>query len=350
MFIQSSSIQMNSMCFSQERHTEKETFKTFGNSPNIQLINWNNEESKEDRLSLSKNAEEFLKDIQEKVKDAHKSKEDEEREILGVKNFIVKKILESFFGQEIDVVETSDIEPDGQNCKNFDETIENPEDAPPGTEYIYQETHYEYESVSFNSSGTVITEDGQQISFDLQLSMSREVYTESTFALREGGKPIDPLVINYGGSAADLTSQKFKFDLDSDGTADDISFVKPGSGFLVFDKNQDGKIKDGSELFGPSTGNGFEELARYDLDQNGWIDENDAIYDKLSIWSKKQSGEDTYQTLKQADVGAIYLAAAKTSFAYKDLALNTHGRLSQTGIYLTETGQSRLIQQLDLTA
>ncbi|KPA11707.1 hypothetical protein MHK_008058 [Candidatus Magnetomorum sp. HK-1] len=351
MIIQSSSIQMNSTNFFKEKHTETEVFKTFGRGAKIQLINWNQDEPQEDRLSLSKNVEEFLNDIQEKVKDAHTTKDDEEREVIGVKNFLVKQILEAVFGQEIDVIKSSDLEPGTQNCpKRFEESIENPQDIPPGTEYIYNESHYEYEAVSFNASGTVVTEDGQEISFDLQMAMSREVYTESTIALREGGRPIDPLVINYAGPAADLTSQKFQFDLDADGTTDDISFVKPGSGFLVFDKNQDGIIQDGTELFGPSTGNGFSELAKYDQDKNGWIDENDAIYDNLSIWSKKQSGEDVYHTLKQADVGAIYLSAAQTSFAYKDLALNTHGNLSQSGVYLTESGQSRLIQQLDLVA
>jgi hypothetical protein len=49
--------------------------------------------------------------------------------------------------------------------------------------------------------------------------------------------------------------------------------VSPRSGLLVIDKNLDGKVNDGSELFGPSTGDGFEKLARYDEDRNGWIDE-----------------------------------------------------------------------------
>ena len=47
-----------------------------------------------------------------------------------------------------------------------------------------------------------------------------------------------------------ISDQKFKFDINADGKEDDISFVGKGSGFLALDKNGDGKINDGSELFG----------------------------------------------------------------------------------------------------
>jgi hypothetical protein len=48
-------------------------------------------------------------------------------------------------------------------------------------------------------------------------------------------------------------------------------------------KIKDGRVNDGRELFGPITGDGFAELAAYDDDGNNWIDENDGIYDNLSI-------------------------------------------------------------------
>lgn len=65
-----------------------------------------------------------------------------------------------------------------------------------------------------------------------------------------------------------LTEAKYNFDLDSDGREDLISFVRPGSGFLALDLNGDGRVNDGRELFGPATGDGFAELARYDQDGN----------------------------------------------------------------------------------
>ena len=40
------------------------------------------------------------------------------------------------------------------------------------------------------------------------------------------------------------------------------------------------------------TGNGFSELAEYDSDGNGWIDENDEVYDQLKVWVKDENGKD----------------------------------------------------------
>ena len=345
---------MNATHFQQEKHTQTDMFRTFGNDGMLLLVNGStdSESGQEDRVTLSNNVESFIEDIQEKIKNGKTCNEDDEQGSMSIKTFMVKQILEAVFGEEIEVIKTSDLEPDSKTfSEDFSQAVEeNPAEIQPGTEYIHQESHYEYESVSFNAQGTIKTADGKEISFNLEMAMSREMYSETTIALREGGQPVDPLVINYAGSSADLTSQKFLFDLDADGTKENISFVTPGSGFLVFDKNQDGIVQDGSELFGPTSGDGFAELAQYDKDGNRWIDENDPIYDKLSVWSKNQKGEDQYQTLKQAGVGAIYLAAAQTSFDYKDLGFNTHGNLNQSGIYFTESGQARLIQQLDLVA
>lgn len=56
-----------------------------------------------------------------------------------------------------------------------------------------------------------------------------------------------------------------------------------GSGFLALDRNQNGVVDDGSELFGTQSGDGFAHLALYDQDSNGWIDANDPVFDKLRI-------------------------------------------------------------------
>jgi hypothetical protein len=93
--------------------------------------------------------------------------------------------------------------------------------------------------------------------------MSRTYHEETNVSLRLGdaARKTDPLVLNFAGTAAQLTDQRFSFDLNADGSDEQINFVTPGSGFLVFDRNQDGKVNNGSELFGPTTGDGFQELA-----------------------------------------------------------------------------------------
>lgn len=61
---------------------------------------------------------------------------------------------------------------------------------------------------------------------------------------------------------------------------------------MALDVNYDGIINDGRELFGPRTGNGFLELAEFDIDGNNWIDENDPIFEKLRIWTLDEKGNE----------------------------------------------------------
>ena len=100
--------------------------------------------------------------------------------------------------------------------------------------------------------------------------------------------------------------------------------MNPESGFLALDKNSDGIINDGSELFGTKTGNGFSELAEYDSDGNGWIDENDEVYDQLKVWVKDENGKDTLLSLKEANVGAICLGSSKTTFHVTESTKQRH--------------------------
>lgn len=130
---------------------------------------------------------------------------------------------------------------------------------------------------------------------------------------------------------------------------ENISFAGKGSGFLALDKNGDGKINDGSELFGTKSGDGFRDLAEYDEDKNGWIDENDSIFGKLRVWTKDEDGRDYLMDLKQADVGAIYLGNKDTQFSLKDDSNQLNGEIKKTGIYLRESnGTAGTLNHVDL--
>ena len=160
---------------------------------------------------------------------------------------------------------------------------------------------------------------------------------------------MDPLVINFGGSSAELTAQKYSFDLNSDGRNENISFVSNGSGFLVLDKNQDGVINNGKEMFGPSTGSGFFELKSYDDDGNNWIDENDSIYNRLQIWTKDEAGHDQLFAIGQVGIGAIYLGGISSSYELKDSSNALQGAIRETSIFLREDATAGTIQHVDLS-
>ena len=214
------------------------------------------------------------------------------------------------------------------------------------TEYFYQET----ESTSFNAQGIVKCADGREINFGMELNMSRsfmEYYSEEVNFLESS--LTDPLVINFDAPTADLSDMTFNFDIDSDGVEDQISRLVSGSGFLALDRNDDGVINDGSELFGAKTGQGFKELSEYDDDGDGFIDEDDAIFNKLRIMTVDEDGTQHLYSLKDKDIGAIYLGSQNTQFSLNGLATNeNYGRIRSTGMFLHEDGRVGTVQQLDL--
>ena len=209
--------------------------------------------------------------------------------------------------------------------------------------------HEEFEFAAFSSKGQVVTEDGRTIDFNLELSMTRRFMEYA--GISQGLKPLqmtDPLVINIDAPIAQVSDQKFTFDIDADGVMDQVSMPTAGSGFLALDKNGDGQIGDGSELFGTKSGDGFADLAEYDADGNGWIDENDEIFEKLLVWCKDADGTDQLYTLKESGVGAICLQSAPTGFtmqSHEDFSVNA--RIRSTGIFLYENGGVGTMQQVD---
>jgi len=214
------------------------------------------------------------------------------------------------------------------------------------------ETYREEENTSFQTTGTVVTADGRTIDFNLEMEMSRsfqETYEQSYEVMYRNVQTCDPLVINLDSNVASVSDQKFLFDIDGDGILDQVSELNAGSGYLALDKNGDGRINDGKELFGPQSGNGFQDLAQYDDDGNGWIDENDAIWEKLLIWTKDEKGRDQLYHISEKGIGAVCLQNQSTDFSLNSLTDNrTNGYIRNTGIFLYENGSVGTVQHVDL--
>lgn len=100
----------------------------------------------------------------------------------------------------------------------------------------------------------------------------------------------EPLVLDLDGDGLELTDVRegegVRFDITGNGVRETVSWVAPDDGFLAYDRNGSGLIDSGRELFGDQHGaaNGFEELATFDADGNGSIDEADPIYKDLRVW------------------------------------------------------------------
>jgi hypothetical protein len=226
-------------------------------------------------------------------------------------------------------------------------------EAPPVTDtftmaYLKHERTFKSERVEFSAAGAVNTADGRQILLHLNSVMSRQETSETEISgVMEVEKLKDPLVLNLDGKGVRLAADRFAFDLEGTGRQDEIPAVAAGSGFLVLDANGNGRADSGLELFGTRSGNGFADLAAWDEDHNRWIDENDSVFAKLSIW-RGGEGNPPLETLAQSGVGAIYLGNAATEFSLLDRERQLQGQVRATGVFLREDGTPGVLQQIDL--
>lgn len=275
-------------------------------------------------------------------------KEFSEEAVGNMKMRIMKMVLEEFTGKKFDIYDQSDAEKDSETgTASVDENGMIQNEGPREMDFHYQldEMRYENESLSFEAAGEVETADGRKISFSTSLYQNRELYEESHTEM--SGTYVDPLVINHDGRGVKLSAEQVDFDLTGDGNKESISNLKAGSSFLALDRNGDGVINDGSELFGPTSGNGYAELRTLDSDSNGWIDENDELFYDLKLW--RPDGE-TYSLLDR-DVGAISVDSVAGTFQLKDSSDTTQGVIREQGVWLNEkTGQAGMVQEIDLIA
>ncbi len=111
----------------------------------------------------------------------------------------------------------------------------------------------------------------------------------------------DPLVLDLNGNGAiDLTSmaEGMRFDINGDGQSEQTATVRGGDAFLALDRDGDGHIGGGHELFGDVTGarDGFADLSALDTNADGRIDAKDPRFDDLVVF-------DGHHTRSLADAG-----------------------------------------------
>jgi hypothetical protein len=222
-----------------------------------------------------------------------------------------------------------------------------PTEAKGGPEISWQrtirESVTESEKTTVCGNGKVTTCDGRVIEFDYALAMERNYASEKLEEESGTVKLSDPLMLSFNGMACELTEDCISFDLNADGTAEQIPGIGKGSGYLVLDRNGNGKADDGSELFGVASGNGFADLAKFDDDHNGWIDEADAAFSQLGVWSG-----DGFGSLKQQGVGALFTSTVNAEFSLKTKSNELLGQIRAAGLYLSEAGEVGHMQQVDL--
>jgi hypothetical protein len=130
---------------------------------------------------------------------------------------------------------------------------------------------------------------------------------------------VTPIVLDLAGTGihTSAASQGVSFDLAATGSASRTGWIAEGSALLALDRNHDGVINDGSELFGIGTrmadgtraANGYAALAQLDGNHDGVISAADAAFKDLRVWvDANHDGKTDAGELKSlADVGVVSL-------------------------------------------
>jgi hypothetical protein len=151
----------------------------------------------------------------------------------------------------------------------------------------------------------VTTDNGQQYDTYSCTSSSNQRYECTT-----------PLVLSFGGQRVRFTSSSTSFAF-TPGAPVSSDWVAPETPWLVRDVNGNGRVDDGSELFGSNTRlpdgrvakDGFEALAALDENHDGVVDAKDPAFSRLLLWrdvnGDKRSSPDELETLSAAGVRAL---------------------------------------------
>ena len=164
-------------------------------------------------------------------------------------------------------------------------------------------------------------------------------YKGCSFKIKAGTfRRSSPLVLDLNGDGIEFTSvgDGTNFDIDAEGTTDRTGWTTKkdafDDAFLVLDKNADGQVNDGSELFGDQNGeeNGYKELAKYDNNKDGKIDKNDPIYSQLRLWADmngdgKVDHPQEWKTLEEMGVKEISTSYTQKFDENGDALTDEHG-------------------------
>ena len=298
-------------------------------------------------------------------KESDKVSSDEQEELsLPSQLRLMKALIEAFTGIKITLPKQFNPQSGDQTATNATTTNNQSTAATDNTEdnraVEVTTLSLEQESVSFSAKGALTTKDGKVVNLNLGFALDYRLLSANE-RLTSAGKLKDPLVLNLDGLVAGFTQGTFNFDLDADGNKEEVTKLDKGSAFLAMDRNGNGQIDDGKELFGALSGNGFADLAGLDQDGNGVLDEGDSQFAQLRLY---RPGE-ALLTLGEKKIGAIFLQSAATEFQH--LGVDPAGQeassdtaqatttpapspavLRQSGIYVTEDGKAGTVQQLDL--
>lgn len=181
--------------------------------------------------------------------------------------------------------------------------------------------------ITENEKSANISKNSQDISSymkNIKLKMAIDIRVE-----HEKQKQADPLIIDLNGDGFNLknTDKGIMFDINGDGKKELTSWISGDDAFLALDRNLNGKIDNGKELFGDQNGmeNGFLELSKLDQDKNGILNFKDPMFSKLLLFKDINGNGETNEgeliPLSKAGISSINLNYAKFNLSFRKAML-----------------------------
>ena len=180
----------------------------------------------------------------------------------------------------------------------------------------------------------------------------------------------DPLILDLDGDGTETigVDAGAYFDHDANGFAEQTGWASPDDGLLVLDRNNNGKIDNGRELFGDNTllksgaiaTDGLQALADLDDNGDGKIDAADTAFAELKVWQDTNSDgistPDELHTMEELGIKSLNTTYTTTNITHPSGNIQTHaatyetteGFLLQMGNFLVErdTGDTRPTETL----
>ncbi|PKL44583.1 MAG: hypothetical protein CVV41_04260 [Candidatus Riflebacteria bacterium HGW-Riflebacteria-1] len=183
-----------------------------------------------------------------------------------------------------------------------------------------------------------VQESRTTMQLDLKFKQTTTAEGRIGITLEELGiKKVDPLVLDLSGEGINLTEagKGAIFDITADGKLDSTAWVRGNTAMLVYDRNGNGVIDNGSELFGDQNGaeHGFAELAKYDSNGDNKINFLDPIFKALKLYRDLNGDgkidKNELQTLPELGIKALNLNFMRTNADIKGNSLVLTGNFER---------------------
>lgn len=169
----------------------------------------------------------------------------------------------------------------------------------------------------------------------------------------------DPLVLDLNNNGIETvginTASLILFDQNADGVKTATGWISANDGLLVWDRNGNGTIDNGRELFGDSTiksdgtlaTNGFNALADLDSNHDGIVNDQDADFANLRIW-RDLNQDGISQSSELSTLDTYQIAGINLNTTTVNTAQNNGNILTETGSYIISGGATGLAGVLNL--